>query len=560
MITFLKSLWPSNPPPHVVGKKQIVILREKILQTILLSILALFTPVYGLLINIALRNNALNDITFLTGVFIVLLALTLIRKLAYVPRALSLVIILFLVGSISLILFGNSGSGFLLLLIFVALTITLLGPSPGLVATVLSLLTALLISIGMENGRFILAPNPNTGLGWARSGSIFLLTVGVISSSITIITLGLQRSLQQSLQLSNDLQDQKDTLSQSVQEKTKNLERRITQIRVTTEIVRSFSSVLHTEELLQKVVDLICDRLDLYYVGLFLVDSDHQYAVLKAGTGEAGRSMLTNQHRLLIGGVSMIGWSIANLKPRIALDIGKEKIHFNNSNLPETRSELALPIMSHSLALGALSIQSTLENAFDDDDITILQGIADSLGIALENARFFEQNQKDLIEISSLNRQYVQQSWSDEITATGALAFIYENPGVQATDSSGQKLQIPIRLRDQVIGQLEIEKDTQEYSDDEIELVESISSQTAVALESARLLQESQRKASQEEKIVELTSKFSQAFNIDDILQTAVKELGQLPSISEVSIQLSGQNQNNTQNHQDPNNHQEGAE
>jgi len=102
-------------------------------------------------------------------------------------------------------------------------------------------------------------------------------------------------------------------------------------------------------------------------------------------------------------------------------------------------------------------------------------------------------------------------------------------------------------LRNQVIGQIEIEKDTDEFSGDDIELVESISSQTAVALESARLLQESQRKASQEEKIVELTSRFSQALGIDDILQTAVKELGQLPSISEISIQLAGQNKRNEQ-------------
>ena len=276
MINFFKSLWPSNTPSHVIGKEQILILRERILQTLLLSTFALYAPVYGLLIYIAFRNRAINDITFLTGIFIGLLVLTLTRKLAFVPRALSLAIILFLVGSISLILFGNSGSGFLLLIIFVAVTIILLGPLPGLGATVLSLLTAILISYGMENGRFILAPNPNTGLGWARSGSIFLLAVGVISSSITIITLGLQRSLQNSLQLSKDLQDQKDTLSQSVQEKTQNLERRITQIRISTDIVRSFSSVLRTEELLQTVVDLIRDRLDLYYVGLFLVDSDKQ--------------------------------------------------------------------------------------------------------------------------------------------------------------------------------------------------------------------------------------------------------------------------------------------
>ena len=119
MINFLKGLWPSNTPPYVLGKDQIAILRERILQTLLLSTFVLFAPVYGLLINIAFRNNAINDITFLTGIFIGLLVLILTRKLAYVPRALSLVIILFLVGTISLILFGNSGSGFLLLIIFV---------------------------------------------------------------------------------------------------------------------------------------------------------------------------------------------------------------------------------------------------------------------------------------------------------------------------------------------------------------------------------------------------------------------------------------------------------
>ena len=556
-MNFWKTLWPSNSPAHIIGKEQILVLREKILQTLFLSTLALSTLVYGLLINLAIKNNDTTVIVLLTGTLIILLVLTLARKMAYAVRSISFIAILFVLGSASLILLGNSGSGFLLLITSVTVTTILLGPFAGAGSATLSLIAMLLISYGIENGQFTLAPqlpNPNTGLGWAQSGSIFVLVVGVIGSSVSIVVVGLQRALKQSLASSKDLEEQRDTLFRAVEERTVDLERRIVQIRTATEIIRSFSSILHTEELFQYVVDLIRDQLDLYYVGFFLVDPTRQYAILRAGTGDAGQVMMATRHRLPIGGVSMIGWSIANRKPRIALDVEEEGIHFKNPQLPETRSELALPIISRNEALGALTIQSMVENAFDEDDITILQGIADSLGVALENARLFDQSQKDLAEISSLNRQYIQQSWFNETAVSRDLAFTYENPGGHATGPAGQKLQIPIWLRGQMIGQIEIEKDTEEFSGDEIELVESISSQTAVALESARLLQESQRKATQEEKFIELTSRFSQAFDIDDILKIAVKELGQLPSISEVSVQLANQDQVSRQLQQTPQN------
>ena len=549
-MNFWKSLWPSNPPAYIRGKEPIAVLRERTLQTILLSALTLGSLFYVFLIRYSLQTGSTNNIFQFSGALVTLFILTLTRtKFAYKSRTFGLLALQFLIGSYFLLQSGSTGSGFLFLIVFVTATAILLGPLAGSGAVILSFLVTFLISYGVESGYFIQTTdliNSNTTQRWA-SVFIFLLAASMIFTTISIIIVGLQRDLHHSVELASDLQEQRNVLSNALQEKTSSLERRITEIRTATEIIRSFSSVLSTETLMQTVVDLIHDRLDLYYVGLFLVDAGGQSAVLKAGTGDAGRIMLASQHRLPIGGVSMIGWSIANLKPRIALDIKQEGMHFNNPNLPETRSELALPIIGRGDALGALTIQSTLENAFDENDITILQGIADSLGIALENARLFEQSQKDLAEISSLNRQYVQQSWSDEIMASGNLSYVYENHGVRDTGSISHNLQIPIRLRNQVIGQIEIEKDTDEFSGDDIELVESISSQTAVALESARLLQESQRKASQEEKIVELTSRFSQALGIDDILQTAVKELGQLPSISEISIQLAGQNKRNEQ-------------
>jgi DNA-binding LacI/PurR family transcriptional regulator/GAF domain-containing protein len=167
------------------------------------------------------------------------------------------------------------------------------------------------------------------------------------------------------------------------------------------EVSRTASSILDPDELIQQVVDLVQERLGLYYAGLFLVDeegaeakSGGKWAVLRAGTGEAGRQMLEQGHRLEVGGESMIGWCVANKQARIALDVGEEAVRFDNPFLPETRSELALPLVSRGQAIGALTIQSTQEAAFSDEDISVLQTMADQLANVIQNARLFEEQQR----------------------------------------------------------------------------------------------------------------------------------------------------------------------
>jgi GAF domain-containing protein/DNA-binding LacI/PurR family transcriptional regulator len=165
-------------------------------------------------------------------------------------------------------------------------------------------------------------------------------------------------------------------------------------------VSRASSSILDPDELIRQAVDLIRDRFDLYYAGLFLVDQAGEWtdepgkwAVLRAGTGEAGRQMLERKHKLEVGGTSMIGWCVANQRARIALDVGEEAVRFENPFLPETRSELALPLVSRGQVIGALTIQSTQEAAFSDEDIAALQTMADQLANAIENAHLFEQSQ-----------------------------------------------------------------------------------------------------------------------------------------------------------------------
>ncbi|RMF01839.1 MAG: GAF domain-containing protein [Chloroflexi bacterium] len=180
---------------------------------------------------------------------------------------------------------------------------------------------------------------------------------------------------------------------------------RAIQMETAAEVARAASSLLKLDELLNSAVALIRDRFELYYAGAFLVDDSGEWAVLRAGTGPEGKVQLKNNHRLKIGGESMIGWSIANRQPRIALDVGKEAVHFQNPHLPNTRSEMALPLIYHNRAIGALTIQSAEQAAFSREDVIFLQTMADQLANAIQNARLFEQAQQELAERKRIEKE-----------------------------------------------------------------------------------------------------------------------------------------------------------
>ena len=165
------------------------------------------------------------------------------------------------------------------------------------------------------------------------------------------------------------------------------------QLTTAAEVSRAASSILDPAKLLPEVVNLIRDRFNFYYVGLFLLDESGEYAVLRAGTGEAGRQMLEMGHKLEVGGTSMVGWCTAHGKARIALDVGKEAVRFDNPLLPETRSEMALPLITRGRVIGAMTIQSTKPAAFSGEDIATLQTMADQVANAIENARLLEETQ-----------------------------------------------------------------------------------------------------------------------------------------------------------------------
>jgi GAF domain-containing protein len=175
------------------------------------------------------------------------------------------------------------------------------------------------------------------------------------------------------------------------------------QLQTAAEVSRAASSILEPDQLIQQAVSLVRQRFDLYYAGLFLVDESGEWAVLHAGTGEAGRIQLEQGHKLKVGGESMVGWCIANAQTHITLHAQEEGRRFVNPLLPETRSEMALPLISRGQVIGAMTIQSTQEAAFSQEDIAALQTLADQLANAIQNARLLEERAQRTEELATLN-------------------------------------------------------------------------------------------------------------------------------------------------------------
>lgn len=182
------------------------------------------------------------------------------------------------------------------------------------------------------------------------------------------------------------------------------IQRQMTLLKASARAAKNIVTILDPYELFQRTVDIICEEFGFYYAGVFLLDENKQYAVLKSGRGEAGRQMIAAGHKLAVGGNSMIGAAIAGRKGRIALDVGAEAVFFENPHLPKTRSEMALPLIVGDDVIGALTVQSEQEAAFHDEDIAALQTMADQLAVAIQNANLHRQAERRSRLLKAANR------------------------------------------------------------------------------------------------------------------------------------------------------------
>jgi PAS domain S-box-containing protein len=358
------------------------------------------------------------------------------------------------------------------------------------------------------------------------------------------------------------------------------LARRSTQLQTAAEVSRAASGILNPDELMRQVVNLVRERFELYYAGLFLVDQTGewtgeagQWAVLRAGTGEAGRIQLERGHKLEMGGESMVGWCVVNKQARIALDVGEEAVRFENPLLPETRSEMALPLIVRGQVIGAMTVQSIQEAAFSDEDVAVLQTMADQVAVAIENARLLAETQRALQEVRSLHQHYLRQEWEGFLTSRGGeegIGYVLTQDGLkpvpqiwspeielavqnrqsvvltdaddaplpgQDGEGDGDGYQLPprarsalaspITLRGEVIGTLDVFDPDQlrDWTEDDLALVDAVTSQVALAVENARLFEQTQVALAETEALYRASRHITTATNLPDLYQVMVDEM-----------------------------------
>jgi GAF domain-containing protein/HAMP domain-containing protein len=330
-------------------------------------------------------------------------------------------------------------------------------------------------------------------------------------------------------------------MAQAVNQTREDLEnlvsQRTAQLQASNEVAKVATSILDPDTLINNVVNLITKSFGYYYAAIFLTSDDGRWAEIKDATGTAGEALKARRHKLQVGGNSMVGSAISSKEAHIALDVGDAPARFNNPLLPNTRSEIALPLIVADHIIGAMDVQSVKEADFMPEDISTLQNMANQVAIALENARLFREMNDSLDELKQANREYVTSAWGERLKSGKMEHATHPNlPAIEAGETI-RGIDISLNLREQSIGQISLEVD-KEWDTEDQTWVEALATQVAISLENSRLLEESQQAALRERLSASIIQKVWSANNIDAIIQTAVRELGRSLDASEVKIEL----------------------
>lgn len=362
--------------------------------------------------------------------------------------------------------------------------------------------------------------------------------------------------------MASELQSLVKTLEQKVEDRTQDLQKQASYLRLAAEVARDSANTNNLDELLDRAAQLILDRFGFYHTGIFLMDERNEYAVLQASPTEAGREMLARHHKLKVGQEGIVGNVSATGEPRIALDTGLDVTYFNNPLLPMTRSEMALPLKVNEQLVGVLDVQSELPEAFTQDDISTLQIMADQLALAIQRVRLSQEQEDNLRQLESAYQNFTLSSWRKFSQERGFKPG-YRFDGVKLTaldiypegsqetlrkgksvilagdkETKSSTLAVPLKLRDQTLGVMNIGFGEDTISPETINLAEEVASRLAVALENARLYTETQKQAEQTRAISEISNIITSSVNIENILRTAVQELGQINPDTEVTVRL----------------------
>jgi len=458
----------------------------------------------------------------------ILVLITVLNSVSYRWKALIFLLLLYFAGISSLLDYGAAGAS-ILFLGFIAMA-----------ALLFESRTSIYIAIGVTFATVLGLGWINTPVAeWARLTALLFIVSAILVIGLHTFQEEFVKAQEIAKESFEAIQAEHSTLEQRVEERTAILARKAEHLRATSYIARQTAEVQDLASLLKAVSHLVTDQFGFYHTGIFLINETGDQAVLHAASSEGGARMIQRGYSMSVGTQGIVGYVAAQKRPRVVLDVGEDAVFFNNPDLPMTRSEVALPLNIRNKVLGVLDIQSEKPQAFTVEDVDVFQTLADQVAIAIENARLMDETQAALIQLEALTGIRTREAWDQKLRGK-TRTFTYTPLGMRTEKvaQSGDKgISAAVTLRGQKIGDISIaRKSNAAWSKLDQNLLEEIASQVGLAVENIRLLEEATQRAKHEQTVGMLAARFSQSLDLDTLLQTAARELGQLPDISEVSV------------------------
>ncbi|MFZ1041812.1 MAG: cache domain-containing protein [Anaerolineales bacterium] len=370
--------------------------------------------------------------------------------------------------------------------------------------------------------------------------------IGTLANTLNTMTSTLRENIQ-------SLEKRVAERTSALEHASKNADQRAAQFEAIALVVKAVNSIHQMDALLPQITSVISERFSYYHVGIFLNNESDHTAELAASNSEGGKRMLMRGHRLKIGEQGIVGYVAATGVVRVARSVGEDAVYFNNPDLPETLSEMALPLRVGNQIVGVLDVQSKQTDAFSPEDIGVLSLLADEVSLAIDNTRLLESTRRSLSEAEALYRQYLRQAWSRLPREEHLVGYRYTISGSSPLESpvdldakanggtNKQKetdsLVVPIKLRGELIGNIVIQNPQgKKWSKDQLDFVQAVADRVALSSENARLFDETSRRAERERMVTEITSKIRSTNSPEEMIHIALNELRSALGATQVQL------------------------
>ncbi len=458
---------------------------------------------------------------------------------------------------------GVRDSAFVGLTAIILLASVFLGSWGTITVAVLSAITGWVLAYAETIGLIAAKPDP------AINSAVYMTVVFAATAifaylSVYNLNASLERTARSEAELkksNEELNALRRGLEQQVKERTAELERiaslnqrRAAQFRTIAEIARATIAQRDPAALLDEATRLISEQFGYYHTAIFLLDESGLTATLQAASSPEGQKMLANHFYINIADADLVGQVLASGQARLAAS-GE----FNYPDLPQTRSEVVLPLRTGERIIGALDIQSETPDAFSAEDLEILTVMADQVAVAIENAHLFSETNRALNEARTVYGQYLRQAWQQIPEQIRLAGLLYRSgkpqpldqpldlPEIQSALQSGEPavqtettsaFAIPLKLRDQIIGVLDVRtgEPGRKFTESQLTLVRAVAERVTLALENARLFEETTRRADRERTVSEISAKIRTTSDPQTMLEMALEELKRALGASDILI------------------------